>query len=141
MYLVEGHTAVHHNPQKNDPRFDDFRRWIEKLSGGPISRKEALDEEASEIARGYRDSYLKDALERLRKKEDRDDDARKLKEAHRILRRNAELFFDDPSNPSLQIKKWKKTLVRIPAPPYNRIIAHEVPYDVSIKLMDYLVRE
>jgi hypothetical protein len=117
---------VGHNEKKNDPHFDNFVRHLSKLMGGPISRKEALDDEAREIARSWKESRLEEDLRWFRKKENRQDSAKTLRKAHRILKRIAPLLFDQPENPTIQVKEFKDRRLQ------------EDTYDAAIKFIDYV---
>ena len=91
----------------------------------PIQRKRLIDHWAKEIVRGYKESHIEDDLRRFRRKENRNDDAKALRKAHRVLKRLAPLLFDDPQNKTIQVMGFK-----------NRRIQKNTW--TTIRLIDYL---
>jgi hypothetical protein len=130
---------MRHNEKKNDPHYDSSQGlgWLleyaqaiaeNRQDAAKAIRKRGIDNEAREIVRSYMESRFEEDLRWLRKRENRDDAAKTLRKAQRILQRVSPLLRDHPQNTTIQVKEFRNGRLQ------------EDTYDAAIKLIDYLSR-
>jgi hypothetical protein len=102
--------VMRQNGKKKDPHYDPpFPRGELILKNGTlIPWTEFLHDCARKIVRGYRESSLEDDLRWFRRKENRNDAAKVLRKAQKVLLRVAPLLRDHPQIPTIVVKDFRR---------------------------------